>query len=578
MADIDLSTLSGPSTSAAPGAYLERLGGQIMNAADTVAGFSQAKALMDMETGRQVLQAQAITLAGVEQFKEGLDQNIDYQHYMKAWDEFKLGLNEQLSSVLTFDSAKQKYASWWIPEEAQQADGIHQIARTRTVAAAQATLNVTAEQYTTAGDEKNLLDAIKYGVAAGIYSASEASSLVAQKLPKARYNKVYNVLSKVSPETALTLLKSPDDAKTFGIDTTAISPEQLDAMTKVFQEKRDYAQGVQKKQDEVTVGQSDMTMLKAEIALLNGKDDPKTWLSNDMILQQEWPGTDGARKAQTWVDTLKSDLASMSATRDTVKLEEAWKIAYDRSNGWTDEQKNQKIRALGIPSKDLGEVLAKVDYLKNNPKGADSMAAIQNAYSMSMAGQNVSTQGKKDLALELYNARQTIENMIIDPKTTQADLDNQVQRILQGKALQDLESIVKGVAGQPVGGYATGEYRAQYQQATMVEYLREQGKAPAGSITPDVLDKAKALEHDALSKAGLVKLEANTTTANDKSTIYSDKPILRDKNGRIIADPAQGAGKLYQVRYQVKDGKYIPTVFAINLRTGAFDQIEWEWK
>ncbi len=192
---------------------------------------SQQQALLETESTKQLIQAKSLALANIEAFNQGLDGNTDYQHYGDMWNSQKQGLQEILSGVLTLPDAKQKFDEWWLGEQDKQTQYVYGETRKRTVAAAQATAIVAMDQYAISGNEQGILDTAKSAVAGGVFSASEASSSVGQKLPQARYNKLYNDFNKLDPDTAVAqlLASSPE--------TLGVSPDQLKNLTTAMQFK-----------------------------------------------------------------------------------------------------------------------------------------------------------------------------------------------------------------------------------------------------------------------------------------------------------------------------------------------------
>jgi hypothetical protein len=233
----------------------------------------------------------------------------------------------------------------------------------------------------------------------------------------------------------------------------------------------------------------------------------------------------------------------------------------------------------GLSAEDGNKLRSWIDPYNDNKDRKDAMDAITNAYHLSMANQNVGTQGKKDLEYELYNARNAMEGLFLDPKTTKADIQAAVAGFLDKQATADLQDLIKRATGGKVDKFATGEYRPKYREATAFEYLREQGKLPAetaAQFPQDTRPKAEQLEKDALDKAGIKTSFTERMPSGD--LVYSTQKIVRGGTGKMLKSDTGGQGTLYQVRYQVKNGTYIPTVYTQNPETGYFDVIAWEWK
>jgi len=243
---------------------------------------------------------------------------------------------------------------------------------------------------------------------------------------------------------------------------------------------------------------------------------------------------------------------------------------------WVDEHTKA---GGGLSSEDAKKLRGWIDPYNENKDRKDAMDAISTAYRLSMSNSNIGTRGKKDLELELYNARNAMEALFLDPKTTKADITKAVESFLSKRATEDLKAIVKQTTGVEVRGFATGEIRGKYREATTQEYLREQGKLTgeaAAQFPQDVRPKVEQLEKDALNKA---KIKAEfTTRLTSGDLVYSTKPIAKGATGKLLMSGAGEQGTLYQVRYQVKNGTYVPTVYTQNPQTGAFDVIAWEWK
>jgi hypothetical protein len=172
-----------------------------------------------------------------------------------------------------------------------------------------------------------------------------------------------------------------------------------------------------------------------------------------------------------------------------------------------------------------------------------------------------------------------MEKLFLDPKTTAADIKSNVETFLSNKATMDLRELVRQAAGGYIDKFATGEARPAYREATAYEYLREQKKLTgekAAQFAQDIRPKAEQLEKDALGKAG-IKAEF-TYRISSGDLVYSTKALVKGTTGKLLMSGTGGQGTLYQVRYQVKNGEYVPTVYTQNPQTGAFDVIGWEMK
>ena len=233
----------------------------------------------------------------------------------------------------------------------------------------------------------------------------------------------------------------------------------------------------------------------------------------------------------------------------------------------------------GLSAEDGNKLRSWIDPYNDNKDRKDAMDAITNAYHLSMANPNVNTQEKKSLEYELYNARNAMEILFLDPKTTKADINEAVEGFLSKRATADLQTLIKRATGGAVEKFATGDVRPKYREATAFEYLREQGKLPAetaAQFPQDIRPKAEQLERDALEKAGIKTAFSERIPSGD--LVYSTQKIVRGGTGKMLKSGTGGQGTLYQVRYQVKSGTYVPTVYTQNPETGYFDVIAWEWK
>ena len=271
---------------------------------------------------------------------------------------------------------------------------------------------------------------------------------------------------------------------------------------------------------------------------------------------------------------LQKDYESrIGTTREETELE-AYRTVYSAT--MSTEAKKKWIDShvgAGLSVEDAAKWRGKVDPFNDNEGRKAAMGAIIDAYQISMSNPNMSTADVKKLQLELYKAQQQMESIFLANPENTAAWDEQVSRILQNKAVNDIQTLVMQYTGEAVTKYASGEYRAPYKEATAIEYLREQGKAPAGSLTEEVTQKAQALERDTLDKAGMPNVKNFTTAMKNGELIYSDKKIERDASGKIIP-----TASLYMVKYQIRDGTYVPTVYRMNMKTYTFSDVVWEWK
>jgi hypothetical protein len=277
----------------------------------------------------------------------------------------------------------------------------------------------------------------------------------------------------------------------------------------------------------------------------------------------------------------KSYESGLGSTREDVLLA-GYDIVFHPSMSVAAKQKwvDEKAKGGGgLSAEDAKKLRSWIDPYNENKDRKDAMDAISTAYRLSMANPNLGTQAKKDLELELFNARNAMETLFLDPKTTRADITKAVEEFLSKRVTLDLKELVKQTTGAEVRGFATGELRGTYRQATTQEYLREQGKLTgeaAAQFPQDLRPKAEQLEKDALRKAEIKAEFISRLSSGD--LIYSTKPIAKGATGKLLMSGAGEQGTLYQVRYQVKNGTYVPTVYTQNPQTGAFDVIAWEWK
>lgn len=276
----------------------------------------------------------------------------------------------------------------------------------------------------------------------------------------------------------------------------------------------------------------------------------------------------------------KSYESGLGSTREDVLLA-GYDIVFHPSMSVAAKQKwvDEKAKGGGgLSAEDAKKLRSWIDPYNQDPDRKNAMDAITTAYHLSMAGINVGMAEKKALALELYNAQNEMLKLFEKSGITKPEIDRAVESFLNKKAIKDLEGVVKQTTGADIG-FATGEIRGKYREATIQEYLREQGKLtgePAAQFPQDVRPKVEQLEKDALNKA---KIKAEfTTRLTSGDLVYSTKPIAKGTTGKLLMSGAGEQGTLYQVRYQVKNGTYVPTVYTQNPQTGAFDVIAWEWK
>jgi len=276
----------------------------------------------------------------------------------------------------------------------------------------------------------------------------------------------------------------------------------------------------------------------------------------------------------------KSHENGLGSTREDVLLA-GYDIAFHPNMSVAAKQKwidDHAKPGAGLSAEDAKKLRGWIDPYNEDPARKEAMDAINDTYKISMANPNLGTAAKKALALELYNARNEMIKLFEKPGITKPEIDRAVESFLNKKAVKDLEGIVKQTTGEDIG-FATGEIRGKYREATVQEYLREQGQLTgeaAAQFPQKVRAKAEALEKDTLNKAGL-KAEF-TTRLTSGDMIYSTKPIAKGATGKLLMSGTGTQGVLYQVRYQVKNGTYVPTVYTQNPETGAFDVIAWEWK
>ena len=255
-------------------------------------------------------------------------------------------------------------------------------------------------------------------------------------------------------------------------------------------------------------------------------------------------------------------------------LIEAYRIAH--SSMIDSDEKRARLDALvgqGLSAKDGQTVRGWVDPYNDDADRKRAVDAITKAYEVSMTKPDMSTQGRKDLALELYYALDAMERVFTsDP--SKGSWNTEVENVLTEKAVKDVTAQVLQATGQDVTGYGTGERRPKYREATALEYLREQGKLTAeqaGQFPTEYRDRAEQLETDAFRNAGLSNSQKFRTRLSGGDLVYSPNPIQRDAQGRIIP-----RADLYQVRYQIVNGKYVPTVYQMDMTAKGFTKIVWQ--
>lgn len=163
----------------------------------------------------------------------------------------------------------------------------------------------------------------------------------------------------------------------------------------------------------------------------------------------------------------KSYESGLGSTREDVLLA-GYDIVFHPSMSVAAKQKwvDEKARGGGgLSAEDAKKLRSWIDPYNENKDRKDAMDAISTAYRLSMANPNRGTQEKKDLELELFNARNVMETLFLDSKTTKADITKAVESFLSKRATEDLEAIVKQTTGVKVRGFATGEIRRKYREA-----------------------------------------------------------------------------------------------------------------
>lgn len=267
----------------------------------------------------------------------------------------------------------------------------------------------------------------------------------------------------------------------------------------------------------------------------------------------------------------------MGSTREDILLA-GYDIVFHPNMSVAAKQKwvDDHVKAGGGLAAEKGkELRGWINEYNDNPDRKNAIDAITTAYHLAMADPTVKPEGKKDLALELYNALNVMEKLFIDPKKTKVDYDKAVEGFLSKRATEDLQTIIKQTTGAEIR--VTREIRGKYREATMQEHLREQGALTgelAAKFPQDVRQRAEQLEKDALGRA---KIKADfTVRLSSGDLVYSTKPIVKDATGKLLISGTGEQGMLYQVRYQVKNGTFVPTVYTQDRNTKSFDIIVWE--
>ncbi len=385
------------------------------------------------------------------------------------------------------------------------------------------------------------------------------------------------------------------DTRFSEIYVQADTPEKIDAAMGELRANT-LMRGTQKKQWMDWLQEKRARVLKAEAGLTADVVSALYTRMYDAKDNNRNPGLEVTTKEIDEVAKDKSDHQALLAKRDELQrsyesglgstkeevLLAGYDIVYHPNMSVAAKQKwiDDHVRAGGGLSAEDGTKLRNwIDSYNGNPDRKNAMDAITTAYHLSMAKPDMGPTAKKELALELYNARNAMEALFINPKTTKADIAAAVEDFLSKRATLDLQALIKQTYGAPITSYATGELRGGYREATAYEYLREQGKLTAetaAQFPQDIRPKAEQLEKDALKKAA-IKTEF-TARLSSGDLIYSTKPIAKGPTGKLLMSDTGEQGTLYQVRYQVKNGTYVPTVYKQNPQTGVFDVIAWEWK
>jgi hypothetical protein len=329
-------------------------------------------------------------------------------------------------------------------------------------------------------------------------------------------------------------------------------------------------------QAQVQNGKLNLAMSDAFVARLQKKGDPSAWISLDMINAASWSGKQGGDEQQRWIGLYHTYFMGGPGPdkSDPEVYSQGYSVVFDPTRSVEDKQKwIDSHVGKGLIPDDAFKLRQKIDFYNESPETKFAYNAIADAYDVSMKNPNKSTAQVKALEYEKFKSLQQFEEIVKKYPNNPAIWNEEVRRILEEKTVTNLTEIVKQVAQGEINKYATGEYRPAYKEATALEYLREQGKAPVGAITEQVLSKISALEKDVLNKSGRKDLLNYTAKLKDSTVIYSDKPIVRGRTGKIVASP-----NLYQVRYQIIDGAYVPTIYRQNPSTGAFDIIVWVYK
>lgn len=263
----------------------------------------------------------------------------------------------------------------------------------------------------------------------------------------------------------------------------------------------------------------------------------------------------------------------MNVTKESVEIE-AYKVVYSPTmstaakKAWIDSRQGN-----GLSSDDATKWRAKVDPYNDDDNRKRAMGALLDAYQTSMKNPNLSTARVKELELELYKAQQQMEGVFLANPEAPAVWDEQIKRILQDKAVNDINSLIRQTVGTDITKFATGEARGPYKTATLIEMLHEQGAAPVGAMTEDNIKMARQLENDAFKNAKLPDYQKFTATLSSGELVYSNKQIQK-KDGKIIPN-----ADLYVVRYDpeaAKQGEAKPQILRMNMSTYKFTDLVWE--
>jgi len=249
-------------------------------------------------------------------------------------------------------------------------------------------------------------------------------------------------------------------------------------------------------------------------------------------------------------ECIKSYESGAGSTKEDV-FYEAYRVANDphmseqAKNAWIDKHAE---RGGGLSPEDAMKVRGWVKPYNDNPKRKEAMDAVGQAYRLSMANPNISTSGKKKLALELYNAQVKLGQMFENPKTTDADIDAAVTSFLEGKAIEDIKTVLSQAtegAGFPFAGAKAG-------MARELETAREYGlftQFPKKGTEFETTYRPIALEQEraALAKAKIAFISQTQNVFGDQEYTASD-------------------GNKYVVRQTKVDGKMVERVYKVLTR------------